>query len=201
MAEHPGDLGQGHTDLDHLAGKRVAKPVCPNDRHIGTRTRAPHDARDPIRAERPDRRDDSQEHLTMHRAVRAAPSQVGDDRLTDVAWQRKALHATALAVNRNLAGPPVDVLQAQAGNLPGPQPETKQDKQNGVVPPALRPPPVTRVKQGVNSAPVDPHGQRRSVPPWNGQRRRGQLVWHQPLREAETQERAQRGHKQLRRAQ
>ena len=38
MAEHPGDLGQGHTDLDHLAGKRVAKPVCPNDRHIGTRT-------------------------------------------------------------------------------------------------------------------------------------------------------------------
>ena len=100
MAEHLGDLGQGDTDLDHLASKRVAKPVCPNDRHIGTRTRTPHDARDPIRAEGPDRRDDSQEHLTMHRAVRAAPSQVGDDRLTNVAWQRKTLHATALAANR-----------------------------------------------------------------------------------------------------
>jgi hypothetical protein len=33
VAEHLGDLGQGDTDLDHLAGKRVAKPVCPNYRH------------------------------------------------------------------------------------------------------------------------------------------------------------------------
>jgi hypothetical protein len=89
----------------------------------------------------------------MHRAVRAAPSQVGDDRLTDVAWQRKTLHANALAANRYLARPPVDVLQAQAGDLPGPQPEAKQDKQNGVVPPALRLPPVTRVKQGVGGRP------------------------------------------------
>ena len=35
MAEHLGDLGQGDTDLDHLAGKRVTKPVCPNTRHAG----------------------------------------------------------------------------------------------------------------------------------------------------------------------
>src|SRR6478609_11830054 len=89
-----------------------------------------------VRAEGPGRRDDPQEHLTARGTVRPAPSQVGDDRLTDVGWQRKVMHATALAVNPHLAGPPVEVLQAQAANLPGPQPEAKQDKQNRVVPAA-----------------------------------------------------------------
>ena len=80
MAEDQGDLGQGDADLNHLAGQRVAKPVRTDHRHTGPRTRAPHDTRDPVRAEGPGRRDDPQELLTARGTVRPAPSQVGDDR-------------------------------------------------------------------------------------------------------------------------
>ena len=159
MAQNLGDLGQGDPGVGHLASKGVAKPVRPDDRHARPHTGATHDARDPIRAERPDRRDGSQEHLTMHGAVLAPSSQVGGDRLTDVVWQRELVFVTALAVNHDLAGPPVNVIEAEVGDLASPQPETEQDEQDGVVPPTLGPSSVARTKQGSSSLPVDPHRQ------------------------------------------
>ena len=85
--------------------------------------------------------------------------QIGGDRLADVARQREAVLVTSLAMDHDLAGPPVDVLQAEAGDLAGPQPEAEQDEQDGVVPPALGPPSVARTKQGIGGLPVDPHRQ------------------------------------------
>jgi hypothetical protein len=120
MTQNLGDLGQGDSGVGHLASKGVAKPVRPDDRHARSHTGATHDSRDPIRAERSDWRDGSQEHLTMHAAVLAPSSQVGGDRLTDVAWQRELVFVTALAVNHDLAGPPVNVIEAEAGDFASP---------------------------------------------------------------------------------
>ena len=86
MAQDLGDVWQGDPGFGHLASQGVAKPMCTDDRHARPQTGATHDARDPVRAKGSDRCDSSQEHLTMHAAVLASPSQVGGDRLTDVAW-------------------------------------------------------------------------------------------------------------------
>ena len=136
----------------------------------------------------------------MHGRVRAPPAQVGDDRLADVARQREAVLVGPLAVDHDLAGPPVDVIEAEAGHLAGAQPEAEQDEQHGVVPPALRPAPVAGAEQGIGGPLVDPHRQGGPVPMGNREGRRGQVARCQPLNEATAQERAQRSHKQLRRA-
>ena len=159
MAEDLGDLRERDPGAGHLASQRVAEPVRPDDRHSRPRAGAAHDARDPIGSEWPDRRNSSQEHLTVHSALRAAPAQVGDDRLADVVRQREAVLVAALAPDHDLAGSPVDVLQAQAGDLAGPQSEAEQGEQDGVVPPALGSPSVTRTKQGTGGLLIDPHRQ------------------------------------------
>ena len=59
--------------------------------------------------------------------------EVGDEGLADIDGQRETFDAAALAVHHELAGPPVDVVELQPGDLGGPQTETGQQDQHGVV--------------------------------------------------------------------
>jgi len=128
MAENLGDPRQRHPGVGQLTSQGVAEPVGPNNRHSRPRTGAANYARDPIRSQWPNWGNSSQEHLPMHGDLRAAPPQIRDDRLADVARQREAVLVTSLAVHHDLAGPPVDVIEAEAGDLAGAQPEAKQDE-------------------------------------------------------------------------
>jgi hypothetical protein len=188
VAENLGDLGQRDPGIRHLAGERVAETVRSHNRHARSHTRTTHDARDPIRPEWPDGRNSSQVHLALHASLWAAPAQVGGHRLADIVRQREAALVASLSADRDLAGPPVDVLQAEVGNLAGPQAESEQGEQDCVVPPSLCSPSVARSKEASGSLLIDPHRQRRAAPPGDRKDRRRQVVWRQPFDKAEAQE-------------
>ena len=63
-----------------------------------------------------------------------AVAQISDDRRADVGGQRQPVAAAALAADRDLAAPPVDVVQAEPGDLPGPQAHPGQHQQDRPVP-------------------------------------------------------------------
>jgi hypothetical protein len=68
--------------------------------------------------------------------------QVGGDRRADVGWQGQAVLGAGLAAHNDLAGAPVDVVEAKRGDLGGAQPEPHQQHQDRVVAPAHRVPPI-----------------------------------------------------------
>lgn len=53
----------------------------------------------------------------------------------------------ALAVHHDQPRPPIDVIEAQRGDLTGPQAQTEEDEQDGIVPTAITPSPVTGVQK------------------------------------------------------
>ena len=88
------------------------------------RAAASDDGRHPATRVKPTmRRLHPQEHLPRRGRTRATAAQVRGDRLADIHGQRQLVDAAALAVDRELPGPPVHVIQPQRRDLVGPQPE------------------------------------------------------------------------------
>jgi hypothetical protein len=77
---------------------------------------------------------DGDEHRAVQRAGRAPVAQVSDDRRADVCGQRQPVTAPALAADRDLAAPPVDVVQAEPGGFAGSQAHPGQQQQDRPVP-------------------------------------------------------------------
>jgi hypothetical protein len=74
------------------------------------------------------------EHRPVQRPGRAPVAQVGDDRRADVRRQRQPVPAPSFAADRDLAATPVDVVQAEPGDLAGPQSHPGQQQEHGPVP-------------------------------------------------------------------
>ena len=65
---------------------------------------------------------DSHEHATAKRAIGAASSEVGDDRLAHLDRQRQPIDARVLAMHHELSGAPVDVLNDRRATSPARNP-------------------------------------------------------------------------------
>jgi hypothetical protein len=98
------------------------------------------------------RRADAHEHRPVLRGCGPPITQVADDRFADVVRQRQPLRPRALAAHNQLAGAPVDVFQREGGDLPGAQPQPRQDGQDRQIPESDHGRPVARVQQRVESA-------------------------------------------------
>jgi len=62
----------------------------------------------------------------------AAPN-IGNERVADVRRERHPIATASFAVDHDLAASPVNVIEAESGDLSGPQPETDQQQQDSVV--------------------------------------------------------------------
>ena len=96
------------------------------------------------------RRLDPDEHAALQGGGRPATPQIGHDSLARVSRQGKLIAAIPLAGDGDLAAPPVDVVQPQPGNLAGPQPHPRQQRQHRQVAAAGRTPAITRSQQGLH---------------------------------------------------
>jgi hypothetical protein len=71
-------------------------------------------------------------------------------------WQRQPFLTAALAVDHELAGPPVDVIKRQAGDLAAAQPEPQQQDDQRIIASPQRPTAIAGVQQRSRIAPGDP---------------------------------------------
>ena len=111
----------------------MAQPVRVDGRQPGPPGGARDDLADRGRGEAAVRRQHPHEHAAACGARGTAAAQVSDDRLADISRQRQPLLATALAAHDELAGPPVEVVEPKRGHLAGPQPEPRQQREDGVI--------------------------------------------------------------------
>jgi hypothetical protein len=80
----------------------------------------------------------------------AAEAQIKYDSRTDVGWQRHLCQASAFATDRDAAVVPIDIIQVQRNNLAGPQTQSGEQQENGVVPLSLRSVPLIVIEQPLN---------------------------------------------------
>ena len=63
---------------------------------------------------------------------------IGCDSFTDVCWHRQLRPAPAFTPNGQQAMVPIDVIQIQSYDFAGPQTQSSQHQQNGVIPFSIR---------------------------------------------------------------
>ena len=109
-----------------------------------------------------------------------------------------ALQDALFAVHDDLARPPVDVIEAEAGDLAGAKPEPGQQEQDGPVTAALARPPVTAGHQALDLLDRRPAGQGGVPAAGHWRDRLGKRCGDDASHVEEAQERAQRGREVLR---
>jgi hypothetical protein len=95
----------------------------------GPVTRITQDRTDRLGRQRTIRRERAQEHLAKP-IMRVTSKEMVDQRLTDISRDRQPVGLAALAMNRQLAGPPIDVIQGNGCDLARPQSESRQQHQD-----------------------------------------------------------------------
>ena len=142
---------------------------------------------------------DPQKHLpgTFER-FRAAGTQPSGDRLTGIGGQREPLAAVTLAAHGELPGSPVDVVQAQRGDLAGTQPEPGHQGQHREVPPPGGGAAVAAGQQRGDLSGLQRLRQPGQPPAGNRRHRPGQRPGNLAGDVQIPQQRPQRGHRQLR---
>jgi hypothetical protein len=125
----------------------VPKLVGEHMPQTGTPTGRTHDGAHPRRGELAVWGPASHEHRSVLGCGGSAPAQVTLDRFADVHGQRQLLGVVALAAHPQLAGPPVDVVQAQRGDLTGAQAQPDQHEQDREVTSTPARTPVTASEQ------------------------------------------------------
>ena len=122
VPQHLADLGQRAALGEHGGGGAVPQPVRVDRAQPGPPGSGGHRLGDPARCQALMRRLDPGEHAAVQRRGWPAVLQPLRDRLARVSWQRQPVTAVSLAADGDLAAPPVDVVQAQSGDLACPQP-------------------------------------------------------------------------------
>jgi hypothetical protein len=74
--------------------------------------------------------------------------QPGGDRLAHVVGQREPIELRSFAEDHKLAGAPVDVLEAECGDLSGAKAEARQHHEHGEVAPSVGGAPIAALEQG-----------------------------------------------------
>jgi hypothetical protein len=98
---------------------------------------------------------------------------------------------SALAADDELAGAPVEVIEAQSGHLAGTKTEPEQHDQDCIVPPAERRSAIAGTEQRAGRLRLDPPGQRRTSPAGHGERRAREISLEESFGEREPEEGAQ----------
>ena len=125
----------------------------------------------------------------MHRIGGTAVHQVVNDRLADLVRQRKTFLPAALAADGHLTVTPVDVLQAQRGDLPGSQSEPCQQHDHRVLASPQPRGPVTGFQECLGLGWADSLRQQGGLGRADQQRRAGQIALDLSGHQAEPQER------------
>ncbi len=146
MTQDLGHLRERRARPQHLGPRRVTKAVRAEASEPGPLAGCPDHLADSLGGQPAKRGGCTQEHLSLG-TPGPAMAQVAGDRLAHVAGQGQALLGVALAAHHDFPGPPVDVVEAQRGDLGGPQPEAGQQYQDGVITLARRPAAVTARQQ------------------------------------------------------
>ncbi len=89
-----------------------------------------------------------------------ATAKIGHDRLADIGRQRQHVVSAALSVNNKLPAPPVDILELDGGDLPGAQPQPRQQQQDRKVAPANQPAPIAAGQKPSDRGGIQAAGQR-----------------------------------------
>ena len=157
MTEHLRDLHQRDLDGHHLAGHGVAQPVRADFRHARPPAGPTHRGGHRARRDRLERRPGLQEHLATV-SDRSAAGEVGGEGLTDIDGQREPVPTGALAHHHQLAGPPVDVFEPDAGHLAASKTKAQQRDDQCVVAPTDPGAAVARAEQRGGLVLADPPG-------------------------------------------
>ena len=148
VAEHLADLGQGRPTAQHVDRERMPQPMRPHRALTCPLAAAGHGVADRARADGTHRRQPGQEHRAGLRP-RAPVPEIRGNRFADIARQRQASLAAALAAHPQQARPPVKIAEFQAGHLARAQTEAGQQQQDrmitqsGGLPTGRRPPPIS----------------------------------------------------------
>ena len=126
----PADLRQRRALPEHPGRRGVPQAVRADRRQPGPVARGADHPRDRAAVEPGRGRVHPQEQRPALAA--RATAKVGHDRLADIDRQRQHVVTAALAANEQLAATPVEVIEAQRGDLPGAQPEPRQQQQDRV---------------------------------------------------------------------
>jgi hypothetical protein len=105
----------------------------------------------------------------------------------------------ALAVDLDLAGAPVEIVEGERGHLPGAQPQACQQQQDGEVPPAMAGAPVAATQQARHLPGLYPPRRQSWPPRGNPWHRRSKRDGGEPGDVQIPQQRAERGHRLVRR--
>jgi len=111
----------------------------------GALCRGRHHAADRTWTHRAMRSERSHENRPVKRAGRSTTTQIAGQRAADVDRQRQAIVAVSLAVDQELAGTPIDVIEHETRNLAAAQAEpSHQDHDREIAPPDRRAPVTAR---------------------------------------------------------
>ena len=137
MPEHLRDLDERDVRAHHLAGHGVAETGRADLGDSGAPARPTHGRANRAGRDRLERRSRSQEHLPPVTS-RSPASQIGDDRVAHLDWQRQLIMTSGLAADDELACSPVEVVDAESGHLAGAKTEPQERDQYRIVPPTER---------------------------------------------------------------
>jgi hypothetical protein len=163
MPQHLPDLRQRRAGPQHLGRQRVAQPVRSPPRQPGPVAGPAHDLADRLRRQLPVRPPHGHEHCPRRAAGTAVGQPLGK-RLPSRGRQREPLDAAALARDRDLADPPVNIAQLKAGDLGAAQPKPRQKRQDRVIAAAHERRAVAAGQQPLDLGRRHPAGQRGQPP-------------------------------------
>ena len=152
MTEQLADLIEGDLLPEQVRGQRVAEQVCsfPNRIDASTYQRSPHNRRNCDGVCKTTYRSPMAKENSATSTAWSAEAQIQCDSLANVAWQWHLCSASAFATNRDAAIVPIDIIQVQCNNLAGPQTQSGQQQQNGVVPLSIGSVPLTVIEKPLN---------------------------------------------------
>ena len=118
--------------VQQIGGQGVPQPVRAEPGQPGPPAGTGHDRADRSSGQWSDRGAHGDEHR-VRLTPRAGPGQVAGHRGTHRGGQRQPFHPGALAADQHLAVKPVEVVQAERGDLGAPQPEVGQQREHRAV--------------------------------------------------------------------
>ena len=190
MAKHHGDLGQLTAVAEHLGRRGVSQPMGTEGGDSRTLAAGVDDRLHPSPGERDKRRVHAKEERATGQ-LRPATAQVVSDRLADVHGQRERLEPASLAANDHFTSPPIDVGKLRRSDLSGAEAESREQDEDGEVPPARHGVPVAALKEPLDGLELDRSGQRRAAPVSHGRHGANKRAGRDAADVEETEQRAQ----------
>ena len=134
MPKHVADLAKRGATTKHLRRRGVTQQMGSSVRWIESRTAdgAGHRTAN-AQTRQATKRSSNRDEEVPSRTGRSSLTRIRSESRADVARQREHVVARALAVHRDLAGSPIDVLDPQCGDLTATKADPDQQRQHGAI--------------------------------------------------------------------